>query len=89
MPSSYALHQNYPNPFNPQTEISFSLPAACQVTLDVYNIMGQRVATLVDRHLEAGEHAVTFDGRETASGVYFYRLNTSEFTDTQKMVLLK
>ncbi len=89
MPWSYALHQNYPNPFNPQTEISFSLPAACQVTLDIYNIVGQKVATLVDRHLNAGEHTVTFNGRETASGVYFYRLSTSEFTDTQKMVLLK
>ena len=89
IPVTYALSQNYPNPFNPQTEISFSLPAACQVTLDVYNIMGQRVATLVDGQLDAGEHTVTFDGRDAASGVYFYRLSTSEFTDTQKMVLLK
>ncbi len=89
MPVTYSLSQNYPNPFNPVTTISFSLPVAGFAKLDVYNIMGQRVATLVDRHLGAGEHTVTFDGRETASGVYFYRLSTSEFTDTQKMVLLK
>jgi hypothetical protein len=88
-PTTYELHQNYPNPFNPQTSISFSLPTSCQVKLEVFNIMGQSVATLVDGFLEAGLHAVTFDGRNAASGVYFYRLSTTESKETRKMVLLK
>jgi len=88
-PKSYTLHQNYPNPFNPQTEIAFSLPVSCHVVLDVYNVMGQHVATLVDGQLAAGQHSVTFDGGDIASGVYFYRLSTPGFTDTRKMVLMK
>ena len=89
LPADYSLSQNYPNPFNPVTTISFSLPVAGFAKLEVYNIMGQKVAVLVDGQLEAGVHSAIFDGRNTASGVYFYRLSTSEFTDTQKMVLLK
>jgi hypothetical protein len=91
----YEIHmQNYPNPFNPITEISFSLPNAGHVKLEVYNIMGQRVTTLVDEYREAGTHSVTWNskndaGHEVSSGVYFYRLESGSFTETRKMVLLK
>jgi hypothetical protein len=89
LPSSYALHQNYPNPFNPRTQISFSLPQASHVTLEIYNVLGQRVATLADGDLEAGHHTVSWDAAGLASGVYFYRLTAGQFTDRKKMLLLK
>lgn len=88
-PPTAVLLGNYPNPFNPTTEISFSLPNACDVKLEVYNVMGQQVVTIVDRFMEAGRHSVTFDGRAVASGVYFYRLEAGVFIETKKMVLLK
>jgi len=86
--------QNHPNPFNPTTEINFALPKACDATLEVYNITGQKVATLVDGTLEAGEHTVQWDSRDqsgvsVASGIYLYRLTAGEFRDTKKMILLK
>jgi len=80
---------NFPNPFNPTTEISFSLPNASDVKLEVYNVMGQRVTTLADRFMEAGEHTVQWDAGSFSSGVYFYRLEAGEFVETKKMVLLK
>jgi thermitase len=81
--------QNFPNPFNPVTEISFSLPVAAKVTIDIYNVLGQRVTTLVDRSLPAGEHSATWDGSAASSGVYFYRITAGEFTATKKMMLVK
>ncbi|HUV29731.1 MAG TPA: T9SS type A sorting domain-containing protein [Acidobacteriota bacterium] len=89
MPADFALEQNYPNPFNPATDIKFSLREASHVRLEVYNIMGQRVATLVDKRLEAGSHVVTWDASDAASGVYLYRLQAGDFTHTRKMTLLK
>jgi len=89
VPETYHLSQNYPNPFNPRTEISFSLPAASNVTLEIFNVMGQKVATLVNSHLEAGEHSVTWDGSQAASGVYLYRFRADDFEATRKMVLMK
>lgn len=94
LPADYALGQNYPNPFNPVTNIEFSLPRSGEVTLEVFNILGARVRQLVNEKLSAGVHRVTFDSRsdrgaKLASGVYFYRLITSEYTDTRKMLLLK
>lgn len=94
LPVDFALAQNYPNPFNPSTEISFSLPRASHVTLNVFNITGRRVATLVDRRLEAGDHAVTWDGTDesgarVATGVYLYRIEAAEFTSSRKMLLVK
>jgi hypothetical protein len=88
MDSSSGL-QNFPNPFNPFTKIHFSLPQAGQVSLTVYNITGQLVTTLVDGTMDAGEHAVGFNGSAYASGVYFYRLQTEAATVTRKMILLK
>jgi hypothetical protein len=89
VPATYSLAQNYPNPFNPTTEIGFSLPEATFIKLEVFNIMGQKVATLAHGMVEAGEHVVQWDGSEGASGVYFYRLQTEDFVNTKKMVLLK
>lgn len=89
LPTVYNLEQNYPNPFNPSTDIAFALPNAGQVKLVVYNILGQEVATLIDGHMEAGNHSVTFEADNYSSGVYFYRLNAERYTQTLKMMLLK
>jgi len=84
-----AVVNNYPNPFNPWTTISFRLPVASEVTLTVYNVMGQKVATVADGFYEAGEHDCTWDGSTVASGVYFYRLETPGYAETRKMILMK
>ncbi len=89
LPTVYALEQNYPNPFNPKTSISFALPNAGHVSLKVYNVLGQEVATLVDGHMEAGNQTAEWEASEFSSGVYFYRLNAERYTQTLKMMLLK
>jgi len=96
MVNDFSLSQNYPNPFNPSTIIRFSLPAGRQelpmnsfVTLKVYNLLGQEVATLVNEQKPAGNYEVKFDASNLASGVYVYRLNAGDFTASQKMLLLK
>jgi hypothetical protein len=89
LPLQFSLHQNYPNPFNPMTTISFDIAARSSVSLDVFNVLGQRVARLIDGELSAGKYAVEFDGRDYASGVYFYRLLAGESVITRKMVLVK
>jgi hypothetical protein len=94
MPLSFRLDQNYPNPFNPVTNISFALSKPCVVSLEIINITGQKVASLVDGTMEAGNHTILWDSRDSngqplASGIYFYRLKTGDFIDTKKMMLLK
>ncbi|MCK5125453.1 MAG: T9SS type A sorting domain-containing protein [candidate division Zixibacteria bacterium] len=94
IPTSYALSQNFPNPFNPTTTISYSLPEAGDVEISVFNVLGQKVRVLVEGHQEAGEHEVMWDSKDTngeqvASGVYFYRSQVNDFSETRKMVLLK
>ena len=89
IPKSFVLNQNYPNPFNPSTTISFSIPQGSKVSLKVYNILGQEVATLVDDYKQAGEYRVQFDAGKLASGVYFYRLQASNFVQAKKLLLLK
>ncbi len=94
VPGSFSLSQNYPNPFNPTTSISFNLPTSGHVELTVFNILGQQVATLVDGSLTAGQHEATWNGADESgdavgSGIYFYRLTTSNVTETKKMVLMK
>jgi hypothetical protein len=91
VPATFALHQNYPNPFNPETNIAFDLPKSSFVTLKVYNLLGQEVATIVSQQLEAGTHSykVSADGSGLASGVYFYRISTGEFVLTRKMIAIK
>jgi len=92
LPRTFALHQNYPNPFNAGTVISFDLPKAADVRLEVVNVAGQ-VVHEINRHYAAGSHQIEWDGtvggRSVASGVYYYRLSAGEFTATKKMVLLK
>ncbi len=89
IPAEFTLGQNYPNPFNPLSEITFGLPHAAHVRLELFNILGEKVANLIDRHLEAGFHNVSIDGSRMASGVYLYRLETAETAITKKMLLVK
>ena len=89
LPSSFALAQNYPNPFNPSTTIEFSLPSASEVKLEIFNIIGQKVTTLADGNLAAGNHRYEFDASDQPSGIYFYRLTHENGSDTKKMVLVK
>ncbi len=88
-PAAYELSQNYPNPFNPTTTISFSLPVQSMVTLNVYDILGNQVADVVNDIKQAGVHTVTFDGSDLSSGIYFYKLNDGSEILTQKMMLVK
>ena len=89
LPSAFVLKQNYPNPFNPTTNIEFSIPESGIVTLKVYNILGQEVATLVNKQMATGSYQVDFDASKLSSGVYIYRLKTNSFTSAKKMMLLK
>ncbi|MDX9856541.1 MAG: FlgD immunoglobulin-like domain containing protein [candidate division Zixibacteria bacterium] len=94
LPLSASLEQNYPNPFNPSTVIRYTLPVQSDARLTVYNVLGQEVATLVDRNQPAGTHSVIWNGCDSrgmpvASGVYYYRLSTEAFSDARKMVLIR
>jgi flagellar hook assembly protein FlgD len=88
------LNQNYPNPFNPETIIGFSLPSASEVKLEVFNIAGQKVATLYDGYCASGYHQVVWkgvneEGKDLASGVYFYSLKTADFQTMKKLIFMK
>ncbi len=83
------MFQNYPNPFNPTTTIKFSMPKQADVKLVIYNIVGQVLAELINKTMEEGYHEVQFDAHAYASGIYYCRLKTSEFTSIKKMLLLK
>lgn len=89
LPTAYSLGQNYPNPFNPATKISFSLPAASEIKLEVYNSLGALVKTIASGSFPAGNHSLSFNAGAFPSGVYFYRLSTANFTETKKMILIK
>lgn len=94
LPKTFALEQNYPNPFNPTTELAFALPKAAHVELSVFNVLGQKVATVVNGEYPAGEHTATWDGTNSnggsvSSGVYFYRIEAGDYSKTRKMMLLK
>ena len=93
-PAAFQLHQNYPNPFNPYTTVEFTLSSPAPVVIEIYDILGQRVRTLVDCAMPAGNHRVVWDGRgaeahSVASGVYFYRFRAGPVTETRRMLLLK
>jgi len=94
LPGEFMLYQNYPNPFNPETSISFALPVTAPVRLDIFNILGQKVITLLDRPMPAGVNTVVWEGNnesgwKVSTGVYFYRLQSGSFTQSKKMLLLK
>lgn len=94
IPGSYQLYDNYPNPFNPTTTISYDLPKSSDVRLDIFNILGRRVGTLVEETQAAGHYDVTWNGKNetgqaVSSGIYFYKLSTEEYTVSKKMTLLK
>jgi hypothetical protein len=89
MPREFALQQNYPNPFNPTTTIRFSLSSRVQVTLKVFNLLGEEVATIVDESLDPGEKMIQFNGADLPSGVYLYRLTAGDFVQTRRMVLIR
>lgn len=87
--NNYSIDQNYPNPFNPSTEIKFNLPIQSHVLIEVYNILGKKVLSLIDQKLPAGNHQIIFNGDELSSGIYYYRFNAADFLSTKKMILLK
>ncbi len=89
MPFKYVLSQNYPDPFNPTTTINYKVAKVGLVTLNVYDMLGQRVATLVNKVQNTGKYSINFDASRLASGVYMYRINAGNFSATKKLVLLK
>lgn len=94
LPDNFRLAQNYPNPFNPTTTIKFTLPKSSHVRLTVFNVMGQQIQVLADRSLSAGTHTIDWDGSDSngsraASGIYYYRLETDDYSQTKEMILVK
>ena len=88
-PFSFQLEQNYPNPFNPATTLEYTLQNSGEVSLIIYNLLGQEAVKLINEVQQAGHHEVTWNAYDFASGIYFYRLQASDFVQTRKMVLLK
>jgi hypothetical protein len=89
LPAAFLLAQNYPNPFNPATTLRYELPENSFVTLEVFNALGQRVATLVRSDQKAGRYELTWDAGHLASGLYLYRLQAQDFSAVRKMMLVK
>jgi hypothetical protein len=87
--AGFALNQNYPNPFNPATKIDYTVAQAARVTIRVYNILGEEVATLLNEELQPGTYQAVFDASRMASGVYYYKMTAGSFTETKKMMLVK
>jgi len=88
-PTVFSLSQNYPNPFNPTTTIRYGLAQPCKVNLSIYDLLGKKILTMVNSYQPAGYYSVTLDARQLASGMYFYRIETEQFRQTRKMLLLK
>jgi hypothetical protein len=89
LPSVATLAQNYPNPFNPETVITYNLSLSTEVNLSIYNIFGQKIATLVDQNQAAGEHTVRWNATDFSSGIYLYRLRAGAFEQSRRMILLR
>lgn len=89
LPTGFTLAENYPNPFNASTIIHYGLPVTSNVTIEIYDILGRRVKTLVNEEQQAGYHQVTWDASELSSGLYFYRIQAGDYAETKKMLLLK
>jgi len=88
-PTEFALYQNYPNPFNPSTRIKYQVASTEKVNLIVYDILGREIATLVNETKPVGNHEVEFDASKLPSGIFFYRLQSGDFTQTKKMMVIK
>jgi hypothetical protein len=89
LPGNFILSQNYPNPFNPTTIINYSIPKSGLVTIKIYDILGREVRTLVNEEKTAGNYSVQFTGNNLSSGIYFYRMQSGNFSQTKKLILLK
>ena len=89
IPNQFELTQNYPNPFNPSTVISYAIPTASSVRIEVFNVTGEKVATLVDGFKNVGNYEVSFEASGLPSGMYFYRFSAGTFVQTRKMILMK
>jgi hypothetical protein len=89
LPRKFVLYQNYPNPFNPLTHIRFGLPKSSDVKIEIFDILGQKVGTLLNTKKPAGYHTIDFDATNFASGLYLYRIQVQGFVDVKKMVLLR
>lgn len=89
LPDDYFLSQNYPNPFNPKSKIDFEIPVKGNVEMKVFNLLGERIATLVNEEKEPGRYTIEFDGNKFASGIYFYRMESLNYSNTKKLILLK
>jgi hypothetical protein len=88
-PKNFTLNQNYPNPFNPSTIINWQLAVGSMVELSVYNVLGEKVATVISERMNPGNHFYQFDGKNLASGVYYYQLVAGDYQEVKKMILLK
>jgi hypothetical protein len=88
-PSGYSLSQNYPNPFNPTTTIEFSIPQAGNISLKLFDVIGNEVTIIANEYLNSGNYNVNFNGSELASGVYIYRIQVNDFVSSKKLMLLK
>ncbi len=89
VPGTFRLSQNYPNPFNPSTTISYSIPEYTNISIKVFDILGNEIETLISEEKPAGSYEALFDGTELTSGVYFYRVHAGDFISTKRMVLMK
>jgi hypothetical protein len=94
VPTEFELSQNYPNPFNASTQISFTLEQGAHAKLEIFNILGESIATLVNKYLPAGKHTASWNaeesnGQSVSSGIYFYRLTAGHFSQSKKMILMK
>jgi hypothetical protein len=89
IPKEYNLSQNFPNPFNPKTIINYELPITNFVELTIYNLLGQKVITLINEHQNAGYHQIEWEASDFASGIYYYKINAGDFQDVKKMILLR
>ena len=89
IPVTWYLKQNYPNPFNPVTRIEYGLPESGAVTIDIYNVSGQKVDTILDEHKKAGNHSVIWNSADLSTGVYFYKIKAGKFETVKKAVLIK
>jgi len=89
LPLEYSISQNYPNPFNPASTIRYTIPQTDFVKISIYNILGNEIKVLVNEEKDPGDYEISFDAREIASGVYFYKISTGKFSQIKKMIVMK